>query len=356
MTGGATLGSRPASAAPTTAGPGATRPVRPPRLRSRTVVLALAIGCVLLALVALGLGDFPLDPVQVVQAAFTTDGGFATTIVLEWRLPRVLAALVFGAALAVSGGLFQTLTANPLGSPDIIGFSTGAYTGALLVLTLAGTSFAPVAVGAVAGGLVSALLAYVLAYRRGVHGFRLIIVGIGVTAILQSANTLLLRRASTEVAMEASFWGAGSLSLVGWSQFVPVAIALAVLTPAVFLVSRPLRQLELGDDAARAHGVRVERSRLTILVLGVALIALVTAISGPIAFVALAAPQIAHRIARSPGIPLVGSALVGALLLLSADMVAQHLPPTPIPVGVVTIIGGGVYLLALLVHEARGQR
>ncbi|MCK2022105.1 iron chelate uptake ABC transporter family permease subunit [Microbacterium sp. kSW2-24] len=313
-----------------------------------------ALGILVLALLALCLGDYPLSLPEVTAALFS-DQGFASRIVVEWRLPRIVAAIVFGAALGASGALFQTLTRNPLGSPDVIGFSTGAYTGAILVITLAGGSVITVSIGALAGGLMTALVVYMLAWRNGVQGFRLIIVGIAVTAILSSLNTYLLLRAQTEVAMTASIWGAGSLSLVGWDD-VGVAIGpLAVLLVLTLLVSGPLRQLELGDDAARAHGVRTERTRLLVMVVGVALIAIVTAVSGPIAFIALAAPQIARRLTSGAGIPIGTSAMVAAFLLLAADAIAQHVVPGSVPVGIVTVVIGGVYLVTLLVHEARKQ-
>ena len=321
--------------------------------RELVVCGALALAIVLLTIVALGTGDYPLSVVEVVRAMFATDGGFDTTIVLEWRLPRVLVALVFGAALALSGAIFQSVTRNPLGSPDIIGFATGSYTGALIVLTLVGDSYVSTAVGAVGGGLVTAAAVYLLAYRRGMQGFRLIIVGIAVTAILHSVNTWLLLRAQVEVAMAASIWGAGSISLVGWDEALPAFAVLAVLAATVIVLAPGMRQLELGDDAAKAHGLRVEPARLALLVVGVALIAVVTASSGPIAFVALAAPQIATRLTKSAGLPLVASALTGAFLLLAADFVAQHLLPSAVPVGMVTVVIGGLYLIGLLIGQAR---
>ncbi|MBM6621712.1 iron chelate uptake ABC transporter family permease subunit [Micrococcaceae bacterium RIT802] len=325
--------------------------IRIPR-RPLAVGAALAAAVLLLALVALGLGDYPLNLGQVISA-MASDQGFASKIVLEWRLPRVVAAVAFGAALGVSGALFQTLTRNPLGSPDIIGFSTGAYTGAIISITVIGSNLVAETAGALVGGLATALVVYLLAWRGGVQGFRLIIVGIAVTALLNGVNTYLLLRAQTEVAMAASIWGAGSLSLVGWSETAFALVPLAVLGVATFAVVRPLRQLELGDDAAHAHGVAAEQARLAILVVGVGLIATVTAITGPIAFVALAAPQVARRLVRGAGIPLGAAALTGALLLLAADMVAQHLVSASVPVGVVTVVLGGIYLVALLVHEAR---
>lgn len=325
-------------------------------VRGTTTTVLLVVAVVLLAVLALGLGDLRLSVGRVAQALFAPEGVFADRVVREWRLPRIACAIIFGACLALSGALFQSLTRNPLGSPDIIGFSTGSYTGALLVITVFGTSVASTSVGALVGGLATALVVYGLAYRGGMQGFRLIVVGIAVTAMLASFNTWLLLRAQTEVAMAASIWGAGSINLARWDAAVPVLVILLVLLPVVGVLAGPLRELELGDDAARAHGVDAERSRLGILVVAVALTAVVTAATGPIAFVSLAAPQIARRITRSAGLPLVGSAVTGSLLLLAADVIAQHALPANLPVGMVTVILGGAYLLWLLVHEARRPR
>ena len=172
--------------------------------RGVVVAVASVLLTLALAVVALGLGDLPLSPAEVVHALFATDGGFTTTVVRDWRLPRVLGAVVFGGALAISGAIFQSLTRNPLGSPDVIGFASGAYTGALIALTVIGTGAVSLSLGALVGGLATAVVVYLLAYRRGMQGFRLIIVGIAVTAMLQSVNLFLLLRAQEEVAMAAS--------------------------------------------------------------------------------------------------------------------------------------------------------
>ncbi|GGE73610.1 FecCD family ABC transporter permease [Nesterenkonia cremea] len=334
----------------------------PTPITSRPVVVGAALAAATAALVvlALGMGDYPLSPAEVLSALVgplvSDSPDFSSTVVLEWRLPRITAAVVFGAALAVAGALFQTLTRNPLGSPDIIGFSTGAYTGVILATVVFGGAFVGTTGGAILGGLGTALLVYLLAYRKGVQGYRLIIVGIGVTAALHAVNSWILIRAETEVAMSAAIWGAGSLSLTSWSDVLPaVGVVLAAL-PLVLASVRPMRQLELGDDVASSHGVKVEPTRLMILGVGVLLTALVTATAGPIAFVALAAPQIARRLARSTGIPLTHSALTGAFLLLGADMVAQQALAQPIPVGMVTVILGGAYLCFLLVSDGRRER
>ncbi len=331
--------------------PGGSIPVA---RRAVVVGSILAIAIVALGLLALGLGDYPLSIPQVLSA-IVSDQGFASRVVMDWRLPRVSAAVIFGAALGASGALFQTLTRNPLGSPDVIGFSAGAYTGAIVSITVIGTSVLTVSAGALVGGLLTALAVYVLAWRGGVQGFRLIVVGIAMTAMLTSLNTYLLLRVQTEVAMAASIWGAGSISLVGWGEIIRAGVPLAVLGVVTVAVVRPLRQLELGDDAAHAHGVHTEATRLAVLVVGVALIAIVIAVSGPIAFIALAAPQIARRLSRSAGIPIGGAALTGAFVLLAADVIAQHLLPGAVPVGLVTVVLGGLYLIFLLIHEARKQ-
>ncbi len=322
----------------------------------RRLVLAGVLAVATLALVVwmLGLGDYPLGPGEVLQALFG-DSGFASTVVRQWRAPRIAGAVVLGAALAVSGAVFQSLTRNPLGSPDIIGFSTGAYTGVLVVMTvLPGLGLAQgtasTTVGAFIGGLLTAAAVYLLAYRNGVQGYRLIIVGIAMTAMLHAVNLFLLLRAQQEVAMAASIWGAGTLSLLDWPHLLPALVVIALGVPAVVALVPSLRQLELGDEAASAHGVRVEPTRLALMVVAVALVAAVTAVAGPIAFVALAAPQIAHRVLGGAGVPVAGSAIVGAFLLLSADAVAQHVVGD-VPVGIVTVVGGGVYLLGLLVSR-----
>ncbi|MGK9148473.1 iron chelate uptake ABC transporter family permease subunit [Plantibacter flavus] len=330
------------------------------RFRLRTVVVCGVFGVVVLtlALLALCLGDLPLSVGEVASVFLGGQGGLVQTVVLEWRLPRVIAAVLFGAALGLSGAIFQSITRNPLASPDIIGLTAGSYAGGLVMIIMvgAGAGSAVVAGGAIGGGLIATALVYVLAYRRGIQGFRLIVVGIGVSAMLQALSSYLVLRAKLEVAMLASVWGAGSLNTVGWAQLLPAAAVIAVAVIALGPLGGSLRQLELGDDAARSLGSRVERSQLGLVACAVALTAVVTGAAGPIAFVALAAPQIARRITRTAGIALVPSALLGAVILLASDIVAQHALPTSLPVGVITVVVGGCYLIWLLVHEVRSRR
>ncbi|QSZ47545.1 iron-enterobactin ABC transporter permease [Paenarthrobacter sp. OM7] len=323
-------------------------------VRSILVCIPLILAALAVAVISLATGDYDVSVQQVLQA-FTGDApGLAQTIVMEWRLPRVLAALVFGAALGMSGGIFQSMTRNPLGSPDIIGFNTGAYTGALIVMLTLGGGYLGIAAGALVGGILTALAVYLLAYRRGSQGFRLIIVGIGISAMLAAFNHWLILQAELEAALAAAVWGAGSLNGITWEQAAPAAVVVVVVGLATLAAARRMQLLEMGDDAARALGVRAEPTRLLLLILGVALTAAVTAVAGPIAFVALAAPQLARRLTRSAGITLVPSAAMGAFLLVASDLAAQRLfAPIQLPVGVVTVCIGGIYLVWLLAREAR---
>lgn len=323
--------------------------------RGRVVGWVLLGTLVLVALLAMTRGDYPLSLGEVVDAIVVGSDEFQRTLVLQWRAPRVLGAVAFGAALGVAGALFQTVTRNPLGSPDVIGFTTGAFTGVLVGTLVLTDTFASRSVWALLGGLGTGIVVYLLAYRGGMQGFRLIIVGIGVTALLSSVNTWLLLRAQNEVAMSASIWAAGTLNLTSWSDTLPPLLLVLALAPVVALLAAPLRQLELGDDAARAHGTSVEPTRLAVLVVAIALTAAVTASAGPIAFIALSAPQIAHRLTRGGGLPLTASALTGALLLVVADQAAQFALPVDVPVGTVTVVIGGIYLIGLLIGQARRQ-
>ncbi|GAA4985276.1 FecCD family ABC transporter permease [Actinopolymorpha pittospori] len=328
------------------------------RIDSRVLVVCLLILAAALAVcvVSIGTGDFPLSPAEVLRT-LTGHGSKATEfVVITLRLPRMLTGLLVGAALGVGGAVFQSLSRNPLGSPDIVGFTTGAATGAVIALLVFHAGAAVVAVAAIVGGLVTALLVYLFAWKRGVQGYRLVLIGIGVSAMLASVNSYLLTRADVRDAQAAAVWLTGSLNGRGWEHVLPVAAALLVLLPILLLFGRRLRLLEMGDDTATALGVPAERSRLILIVVAVAITAVATASAGPIGFVALAAPQVARRLVRAPGVGLVSSALMGAFLLVASDLAAQRLlAPTQLPVGVMTGAVGGVYLAWLLAREWRSR-
>ncbi|MBQ1033939.1 iron chelate uptake ABC transporter family permease subunit [Micromonospora parva] len=330
-------------------------------VRFRPRALGVGAGAALLAagfgLVALGSGDYPMGPADVLRTL--TGGGTVAEqfIVYDLRLPRLVTALLVGAALALAGTVFQSLVRNPLGSPDILGFTQGASTGALVVVVLGGSSLA-LAGAAVAGGLGTGLLIYALAWRRGVHGYRLILVGIGVAAILTGVNGYLLTRAPLMDAARAVLWLTGSLDGRGWANAGPLLAVLVVLAPLVLVGCAPaLRMMELGDDAASALGVPVRRLRLALLAAAVLLVSFAAAAAGPVSFVALVAPHVAKRLTRAPGPNLVPSMTVGAALLAGADLLAQRaFDGHQLPVGVVTGVIGGGYLVWLLAVERRAGR
>ncbi|GAB7184379.1 iron chelate uptake ABC transporter family permease subunit [Kitasatospora sp. Ki12] len=330
-------------------------------LTYRPRALAAGASCALLvllvAVLTFGSGDYPLTPAEVLRAL--TGGGTPAEdfVVNQLRLPRVVTALLVGGALALAGALFQSLVRNPLGSPDVLGFTQGAAAGALLVVVAGGSSLA-LAGGAVAGGVVTGAAVCALSWRHGLHGGRLVLVGIGTTAILTGVNGYLLTRAQLMDAARAMLWLTGSLDGRGWRDAVPLLVALAVLGPLVLLgCGRALRTLELGDDTAAALGVRVEPLRLGLLAVAVLLASLAAAAAGPVSFVALTAPQLAKRLTRAPGPNLLTSTLTGAALLVTADWAGQRLVADhQLPVGVVTGVLGGGYLVWLLAAERRAGR
>ena len=322
--------------------------------RSAVVCAGLVAVTFSVAVLSVGTGDFPLSVGEVLAVLAGGGDPAAEFIVETLRLPRVLTALLVGGAFGIAGAIFQSISRNPLGSPDIIGFTMGSVTGAFVVILWIDGTTLQISLGAVCGGLVTAVVVYLLALRRGVQGYRLVLVGIGVSAMLLAVNDYLITRATRDDAFQAAHWMIGSVNGRGWEHVVPVAAALAVLVPSALLLSRSLTMLELGDDAARALGVSAERSRLALVFVAVGLTAVATASTGPISFVALAAPQIARRLTRASAPGLVSAALMGALLLAASDLAAQRLLSVDLPVGIMTGAVGGLYLGWLLF--SRGSR
>ena len=279
---------------------------------------------------------------------------YQSIVVWQWRASRMFAAITIGAALGVSGALFQSLVRNPLGSPDITGFNVGAFTGVLISIALFGNLYWLSVLGALLGGLFAAVLVYIFAYRDGHSGFRLIIVGIAISATLTAFNQWMSITVSLETAMTAALWSAGSLNGMTWPHILPAAMFIAVILVSAFLLNTRMKLLEMGDDTAAALGVSVNKTRLILMFIGVSLTAVATAITGPISFISLAAPQIAKRLEKDKNVSLGSSAFVGALLLLCADLIAQHgWQGSTLPVGLVTISLGGIYLVYLILREGK---
>jgi iron complex transport system permease protein len=326
--------------------------VRPLVVTALLVLIALASATVMLTT-----GDVPV-PLPEVLAAVVGGGDPGTAFVVrELRLPRVVTGLLVGAALGAGGALTQRLTRNPLGSPDFLGLTWGAAVGAVGVILLFGGSPAQTAAGALAGCLLAAAAVWLLAGRSGLAAGRVVLVGIGVAAMLEAVVSFLLTRARIQDAAEAQRWLVGSLAGGEWSRITPLAVTVAVLLPAACLAARRLAVLDLGDDLARAVGVPVAATRASLLGVAVLLVASATAVAGPVAFVALMAPQIAARLGRLGGPGPASSAAAGAVVVLGADLIASHaFGDVVLPAGVVTAALGGAYLAWLLGLSGRWTR
>ena len=324
------------------------------RARSLTVIGILALAVFATFCVSLSLGDFKIPVIDVVKTLFGAGDRATEFIVNQLRLPRALTGVLVGVALGMSGAIFQSIARNPLASPDIIGVTYGASAFAVFAIVTLGLTGAAVSLMAIAGALLTAFVMYVLAWRRGVSSYRLILVGIGIGAMATSVTSYLLTKARVEIAQQALIWLTGSLNGRDWTHVRSMAITIAVLSPVLVYLVHRLRILQLGDETAYGLGLRVEGSRLGLIVIGVLLAAVATAAAGPIGFVAFVAPPIARWLSRSPGPAMIASALVGALVVSLSDLIAQHaFGDTQLPVGVVTGVVGAPYLMFLLARANR---
>ncbi len=325
-------------------------------LRPRLVWVSALLAAATFLVFCLGMtvGDIPFSLGDVMGAVVGTGDPGTLLIVQELRLPRAMAGLLVGIAFGISGALFQTMTLNPLASPDMIGITQGAGAAVVAGIVLGWDGGLSTQALGLLGALTAALLVYALAWKRGTTGYRIVLVGIGIAWICTSATDYLMARGERFQAQAALGWLVGNLNGRGWDQIGPLAVAMAVLVPASLLLGRLMRTLQLGDDVARGLGTRVQPVRLAVLLTGVGLVAFGTAVAGPVAFVALAAPQIAQRLARTAWPPPVASGLTGALAVLASDLIARKLiSGTELPVGIVTGVLGAPVLLWLLVRANR---
>ncbi|MFE3453333.1 FecCD family ABC transporter permease [Nonomuraea sp. NPDC059194] len=329
------------------------------RVRPRGVAVTV-VGLVLLVLLMalnMRIGDIPMSVAEVLRAVVDT-GSDNHFVVMDLRLPRALTGALVGAALALAGAITQSIARNPLASPEILGVTTGASVTVVAGVVASGSVYGGVSgllatVGipalALVGGLLGAAIVYSLAWRRGLDGYRLVLVGIGVAAVFTNIKFWLLTVGDVNDTGRAMVWISGSLNGRGWEHVNPVAIAVAVLIPVTLLGARSLDALRYGDDTVTSLGVRMNLARGLMILAAVLLAAVSTASAGPIAFVALAAPQIALRLTRSAQPPLLSSAVVGALLTSAADLIARvAFSPIELPVGIVTAVLGAPYLIHLI--------
>ncbi|MGP3956036.1 FecCD family ABC transporter permease [Nonomuraea sp. 3N208] len=329
------------------------------RVRLRGVAITL-IGLALLALLMglnMRIGDIEMTLAEVIAGTFDQTSA-AHFVIMELRLPRALTGALVGAALALSGAIIQSIARNPLASPEILGVTTGASVTVVAGVVASGSVYggtsgllATLGIPALAllGGLVGAAIVYGLAWRRGLDGYRLVLVGIGVAAVFTNVKFWLLTVGDVNDTSRAMVWISGSLNGRGWEHVLPTAVALAVLVPLTLLGTRSLDALRFSDDTVASLGVRTNLARALMILAAVLLAAVATASAGPIAFVALASPQIALRLARSGQPPLLCSAVIGGVLTTAADLIARTaFSPIELPVGIVTAVLGAPYLIHLI--------
>ncbi|GAB3443510.1 iron ABC transporter permease [Streptomonospora sediminis] len=321
--------------------------------RRRTVVAILAALTAIAFATALMVGRTFYPPADVIGVILGYDVPGASFTVGRLRLPRAVLGLVAGVCFGLAGVTFQTMLRNPLASPDVIGISAGASAAATFAIVVLSLDETAVSVFAITAGLAVAVAMYLLSFKQGVAGTRLILIGIAVAAMLDSITAYVLDQAAQWDLQEAMRWLTGSLNGATWDEAVPVTVALLVLAPVLLYQSRNLSMTQLGDDTASALGVRVERTRLIAIIGAVGLISFAIAAAGPIAFVAFLAGPIAARIVGPDGSLLVPSALVGALLVLVADLCGQYAFGTRYPVGVITGVLGAPYLVYLIIRSNR---
>ncbi|GAB2841905.1 iron chelate uptake ABC transporter family permease subunit [Actinocorallia aurea] len=326
------------------------------------VALVLAGATFLVFCVSIGVGDFPIALPQVIATIFGRGEPVDEFIIMDLRMPRALVGLVVGIALGVSGALTQSIARNPLASPDILGVTAGASAAAVFLITVSGGAASAIlgtvglSTAALAGGLGTGLLVYFMAWRRGVNGFRLILIGISVSAVMDAITTWLLVKADIRDVALSQAWRVGSLEARSWSEvWIALWGTLAILLVVAYAAFH-LKPMHFGDDVAAGLGVRFSAVRAVLMLCAVLLAGFAVSAAGPVPFVALVAPQVAMRLSRFPTPPLVASGLVGALLLIGADLVARTALPMTLPVGVVTAMIGGPFLVYLLVRANLKKR
>lgn len=316
------------------------------------MLLALSLA---VAVAALRLGKFTVTTQEVIDALQGQGRRIVQIVIVKWKLPRILLGLVAGLALGVAGAVFQTITRNPLGSPDLIGFSTGAQTGILVSVLLLPGGMLSASLASFIGGAAVGMVTYLVSLRGGFTGLRFILVGIAISSMLISVNRWLLVRVDDDEGLGALKAITGTLGAARWPVVAPTSLAIALALALMLPVARHLRVVALGEQMATVLGSPTRRVVAVLILLGTVLVAVVTMAAGPIGFVALVAPHLARFLTGSPQPPLLVSGLTGSLLLAGADLLSQ-LVLESMPVSVVTNAVGGLYLMVALTATARGRR
>lgn len=326
--------------------------------RSRAAVLLPALGLLTaaVAVVSLAVGGVRVPLGEVLLSLLGRNAGSSDLIVTQLRLPRIAAAILIGAALAVAGALLQGIVRNPLASPDLAGVTGGASVAVVAFMTLfTGYSIHLVPFVAIAGAFAVVWIHYALSWKRGVTPMRFVLIGIGLSTALSALTMFLLISGPAYLAAQVLNWMTGSIYGTSWSYVRMLAPWVAVFIPLSMRFAKGLNVQSLGDEAAIGLGSRLQLSRLAVLLGSVALAGASVGVAGTMSFIGLLAPHIARRLAGNDYrlvIPV--SALVGALILLLADMAGRTLfLPMDIPAGVFTAAIGAPFFMYLLFRRGR---
>ncbi len=330
------------------------------RINVRICVLLTFI-VLLLALLNVRIGAAPIPWREFMFAWLGQGDTDLSYIILNYRLPRTVLAVLAGAGLSVSGLVAQSVLRNPLASPDTLGISSGAALGAVITVMLIPVQYQHpflTSIAAFAGGSLGAIVVYLLSYKNGLDPVRLALVGIAASACGSTLVQLLITRSSTGT-QTALLWLNGSLWGRTWEQVLQIFPLIILLIPMIWLLARTMDVLALGDASSRGLGIRLEPMRLVLLAAAVLLASSSVSSVGMIGFVGLTAPHIARKLMRGAhhraAIP--AAALTGALIMLLADVIGRMLmPPIEFPAGLVTSIIGAPYFLMLLWRESRSKR
>ncbi|MEE4079827.1 FecCD family ABC transporter permease [Pseudomonas viridiflava] len=324
-------------------------------LAGLTQLLAALAFTLLVMLGSLALGKVNLSPATLFDVLFGQADQRLVFIVEQLRMPRLALAALVGAALAVSGLILQSIIRNPLASPDLLGITSGASAAAVIYLSFfsaaLGAQFLPLA--AISGAGLAALAIYLLAWNQGASPLRLVLIGVGVSALLAAVTTLILVFSPLTTTLSAYVWLTGSVYGASWPEPRALASWLVVVLPLLVLLARQVRVQQLDDDLAQGIGVRVQWLRAGLLLVSVALAGLAVAWGGAIAFVGLIAPHIAKRLVP-PGFAgqALMSALMGANLVMLADLAGRTLfLPLDLPAGIFVAVLGTPFFLYLLINQ-----
>jgi len=303
-------------------------------------------------IMSLCLGSYPVSFQTVVAVLFSeVDDAMSVFVIQELRLPRVIAGFAAGIGFGLSGSVFQSLSRNPLAAPDIIGVTAGAASGAVASIVLFDASGLAIALGAVVGIFITTVSIGLLSWNKNFDPNRFVLVGIGMGLTLFAMIDYLLSRSDLMKVEDIYHWLIGSLNSTSSTEMNLAYITIIPLLLGAFWASAKLDKLSLGIDIAKSQGIAVNNIRITAILLALVATSVSVYITGPVAFIALAAGPITRQIVgRGPAIFL--SALMGGLLLIFADLLSRiAFAPMELPVGLFTSILGGIFLIWMLVQQ-----